>query len=44
MARISDINNRIEGHMLLSDVEVSTDDTILPFDKGMDINPRNIKD
>jgi hypothetical protein len=25
MARINDVNNRIEGHIILSDVEIKTD-------------------
>jgi hypothetical protein len=43
MTRIKDINNRIEGHMILSDVEVSTDGVILPFNQHMNINPSKYK-
>jgi hypothetical protein len=38
MTRISDINNRIEGHILLSDVEVSTDCLMLPLEERMNMS------
>jgi hypothetical protein len=43
MTRICDINNRIDGHMILSDVEVSIDGVFLPFDERMYINPSKFK-
>jgi hypothetical protein len=43
MTRISDINNPIESHVILSNVEVSTDGIILPFDESMNINPSKYK-
>jgi hypothetical protein len=43
MIRASDINNRIEGHMILFNVEVSTDGIILPFDEHMNINQSQYK-
>jgi hypothetical protein len=39
MTRVSDINNRIESHMILSDVDVTTNGIILPFDERMNLNP-----
>jgi hypothetical protein len=35
MASYCDINNRIEGHELLSDIEVSTDGINIPLDISM---------
>jgi hypothetical protein len=43
MTRTADINNRIEGHMLLSNGEVSTDGITLPFDEGMNMNMSKFK-
>jgi hypothetical protein len=43
LTRISDINNRIEGHLILFDVEVSTDGVILPFDEPMNMNQSKYK-
>jgi hypothetical protein len=39
MLRTSDINNRIEGHIILSDIEVSTDGITLCFDEHLNLNP-----
>jgi hypothetical protein len=38
MTRISDVTNRIEGHMILSDVEITTDGFTLGFDECMNMN------
>jgi hypothetical protein len=43
MIRISDINNRIESHVILSDVDVSIDGIIFRFDEHMNINPSKFK-
>jgi hypothetical protein len=43
MTRISDINNRIEGHRLLFDAEVSTNGLTLPSDERMNINMNEFK-
>jgi hypothetical protein len=43
MTRICNINNRNEGHMILSNGEVFTDGVILPFDERMNINPSKYK-
>jgi hypothetical protein len=39
MTRINDVNNRIEGHMILSDGEITTDGFTLGFDERMNMNP-----
>jgi hypothetical protein len=39
----SDINNRIEGHMILSNGEISTDGITLGFNEHMNINPSKYK-
>jgi hypothetical protein len=38
MNRIANNNNRIEGHMLLFNAEVSTDGLTFSFDECMNIN------
>jgi hypothetical protein len=43
MTRINDVNNRIEGHMILSNGEVSTDGIILGFDGRLNLNPSKYK-
>jgi hypothetical protein len=43
MARISDVNNRIEGHMILSNVEMPTQGFTLGFDERMNMNPSKFK-
>jgi hypothetical protein len=43
MTRISGINIRIKSYILLSDVEISTDGIILPFEESMTINPSKYK-
>jgi hypothetical protein len=43
MTRFGDINNRIEGHRILSDVEVSIDGAILPLDECMNMNQGKYK-
>jgi hypothetical protein len=44
MAKISNMNNRIECYVLLSDIEVFTDGTNKLFDESMIINSRKLKD
>jgi hypothetical protein len=43
MRRINDDNNRIEGYMILSDAEVSTDGVMLSFDERMNMNMSKYK-
>jgi hypothetical protein len=43
MIRTADINNRIEGHLLLFDDEISTDCFTLGFDERMNMNPSKYK-
>jgi hypothetical protein len=43
MNRTNDINNRIEGHLILSHGEVSTDGITLVFDERMNMNPSKFK-
>jgi hypothetical protein len=43
MNRIADINNRIEGHMLLSNDEITTDGITLGFDERMNMNQSKYK-
>jgi hypothetical protein len=43
MKRTSDISNRIEGHMLLSDTKITTDGFTLSFDERMNKIRVNIK-
>jgi hypothetical protein len=43
MSRISDINNRIEGHTILSDIEVSNDGITLGFYERRNHNPSKFK-
>jgi hypothetical protein len=43
MNRTNDINNRIDGHLILSNGEVSTDGITLGFDERMNMNPRKLK-
>jgi hypothetical protein len=43
MTRTSDINNRIQRHMVLSDIEISTNGFMLPFDNIMHWNLSKFK-
>jgi hypothetical protein len=43
MMRTMDINNRIEGHMLLCDGEITTDGITLGFDERMNMNMSKFK-
>jgi hypothetical protein len=43
MTRINDINNRIDGHRILSDGEISTDGIKLGFDERMNTNSSKFK-
>jgi hypothetical protein len=43
MTRITDVTTRIDGHMILSDVEITTDGFTLGFNEGMNMNPRKFK-
>jgi hypothetical protein len=43
MTRTSDINNRIEFHMILCDGEITTDRITLPFDERIHMNPSKCK-
>jgi hypothetical protein len=43
MSRISEMNNRIDGHLILSDCEISTDGFTLGFDERMNMNQRKFK-
>jgi hypothetical protein len=41
--RIADINNRIEGHLILNNSEITTDGITLGFNKSMNMNPSHFK-
>jgi hypothetical protein len=43
MIRINDVNNSIECHMILSDVEIKIDGFSLGFDERMNVNPSKYK-
>jgi hypothetical protein len=43
MARINDINNRIDGHLILSNSEITTDGLTLGFDERMNMNMSKYK-
>jgi hypothetical protein len=43
MTRIKDINNRIDGHMILCDGEITTDGLTLGFDEHINMNPSKFK-
>jgi hypothetical protein len=41
--RTADINNRIEGHLILNNGEITTDGITLGFNESMNMNPSNFK-
>jgi hypothetical protein len=43
MTRRNDVNNRIKGHMILSNSVITTDGISLGFDDRMNTNPRKFK-